>query len=176
MPIILKRSISIDNKDNLTDLEKETIVELLTRFRSRVRELDSKNNIWDANENFFSDQEIYNFYLDAVKDINTGNPRTNLNIYELAREDEGLLIAGSVIMALMAEGLLQLRNQVSYNDSGLSINMFDKTQLYQSWTSFLLNIYFSQKAEFKAYMGTQKENSGFVGIQSEFSIMAPWDY
>ena len=175
MPIILKRSISIDNHENLTDAQKEVVYGLLIRFMSRMKELDSKNNIWGT-DHFFSDQEVYNHYIDAVKDINTGNPRTSFSLYELKNEDEGLLIDGAIIMALMAEGLLQLRNQVSYSDSGLSINMFDKTQLYQSWLGFLINMYMAKKAEFKAYAGTLQPNGGFVGISSEFGYMGNFDY
>ena len=84
MPIILKRSVSIDNHENLTDAQKEVVYSLLIRFRSRMKELDSKNNIWGT-DHFFSDQEIYNHYIDAVKDINTGNPRTSFSLYELKK-------------------------------------------------------------------------------------------
>jgi hypothetical protein len=68
----------------------------------------------------------------------------------------------------MAEGILQLRNQVDYSDSGLTVAMFNKTGMYQGWVGFLLQTYLSDKKAVKSAVIPKSANSGFVGIGTEF--------
>jgi hypothetical protein len=74
----------------------------------------------------------------------------------------------------MGEGLLQLRNQIDYSDSGLTIAMFNKTQLYQSWWGTLVQDYMRAKAAVKSAILPSSANSGFVGMGSEYSYRLWW--
>ena len=104
-----------------------------------------------------------------MSDINGGQPRTTFTLWDFANnEDDTLIVDGAVVFAMIAEGILQVRNQVDFNDSGLSIGMFNKTQLYQGWASFLLQNYMQGKAEFKAAVAAKAQPSMFIGIGSEF--------
>jgi hypothetical protein len=114
----------------------------------------------------YSDDKIIKLFKRSLNDLNGGSPRTNYTLFNFPEDD--LLISGAVIFALISEGILQLRNQVDFSDSGLSINMFNKTGGYQGWAGFLLQQYILDKTAFKATVVPRSANSGFVGIGSEF--------
>lgn len=167
MPLIMKKIYQISG--NYTDEEKGILQDMITGFRVRMSDDDPEKNILNKKKEQYSDNRIVKFLELAVKDVNDGYPRTNYSIFKLYQMGEdSLVVDGAIIFALMAEGMLQLRNQVDYNDSGLSIALFNKTGLYQSWAGLLLQQYMQDKAMFKSSIIPRSANSGFVGVSSEF--------
>lgn len=164
-------------KGNYSEQEKEVFESLIELFRLSVCDDDPNKNILNKKAHEYTDERIIALLKRAMHDINGGFPTTSYSIYEFATQwDNTLIVDGAIVFALIGEGILQLRNQVNFNDSGLSIGMFDKTQLYQSWVSMLLQQYMQAKQEFKAAVTAKLQPSMFVGIGSEFSYNYPWGY
>lgn len=167
MPIIMKRNYSLQG--NYTDEQKVILEKLIGAFRITIGDDDPEKNILNKKMNAYSDDKIIRFLNRAMADLNGGQPRTDFSIWDFAQNwDDTLIVDGAVVFAMMSEGMLQLRNQVDFSDSGLSIGMFNKTQLYQGWGSFLLQSYMQSKAELKAAVIAKSQPSMFVGIGSEF--------
>jgi len=164
MPIVMKRKYSLDG--NYTDEQKERLTSLIDLFRVSISDDDPERNILNKKTSRYSDKQVIKLLERAIKDINGGQPLTKFTIYDFT--DDSLLIDGTVVFSMIAEGILQLSNKVDYSDSGLSIALFNKSPEYQGWAGFLLQNYMRDKAEFKAaYIGTNSP-SIFVGISSEF--------
>lgn len=170
MPIVLKKHFNITG--NYTDSQKLILTELITDFRVRIFDDDPNKNILNSKKEQYTDNKIVGLLKVAIKDVNGGSPQTNYTMFNVPEKD--LLVNGAMVFAMIGEGILQLRNQISYSDSGLSIGMFDKTGQYQSWASFIFQNYLRDKAEFKSSIIVNSENSGFVGISSEFGYRSWW--
>jgi len=80
-----------------------------------------------------------------------------------------LLIYGSTIQVLRSAGILQSRNELAYSSGGVSVRIFDKTQLYQSWINQFIAEYERKKNNFK--ISTNINNAMAGGIASEYSIL-----
>ena len=150
-----------------TPSEKEKMISLFKDFRTQVNDADAELNILNDKKIENSNIKILNYFKRAIRDLNSGAPITKYEITNFP--DEGLLVEGAVIFYLVANGILQLRNQVDFNDSGLSIGLFNKTQLYQGWLGFLLQSYTNAKAEFKAATIAKNQPSMFIGVGSEYA-------
>ena len=154
---------------NFTQQEKETFIELIDDFRVLSADFNPENNIAYRKKSIFTDTQIISFYELAVGDLNSGLPRTNFTALAFGMsQDRSLLVLSAVIFSLISEGILHTRNNVSYNDNGLSVNMFNKGPELQSWAGFLLNTYLQRKADFKRSIVLQKVNAGFSGVASEY--------
>lgn len=174
MPIIMKKKCTIVG--SYTDEQKQILEGLIKLFRTSVFDDDSDKNILDRKISHYTDAKIIALLERAMNDINGGSPVTNFSIYSYIQGgyDNTLIVDGAVIFALIGEGILQLRNQVNFNDSGLSIGLFDKTQLYQSWYSMLLQNYIQGKQTFKGVYLARMQPSIFHGISSEFAYYNNW--
>lgn len=168
MPIIMSKQYSVTG--DYTDKQKQILERLIGMFRLTVGDDDPERNILNKKMSAYSDERIIRLLNRAMSDINGGQPITTYSIWQFSESyDDTLIVDGAVVFALISEGILQLRNQVDFSDSGLSIGMFNKTQLYQGWVSFLLQNYFQAKADLKAAVIAKTQPSMFVGIGSEFS-------
>lgn len=141
--------------------------ELIEDLRAMLSDDDPSKNILNNREEMYSDTKLKLFLKMALRDINAGSPRSTYTFDTLP--DADLAVIGAMIFIYISEGTLQLRNQVSYNDAGLSLNLFDKTGLYQGWASFLLQSYMAGKADLKRGVTASSYGAGFLGIRSEFS-------
>lgn len=167
MPITMKRKYSIEG--SYTEKEKEILTYLVDLFRVSVSDDDPEKNILNNKANEYSDKKIIALLDRAMQDINGGYPLTHFSIIEFAeRWDNTLIVDGAVAFSLIAEGLLQIRNQVDYSDSGLTIALFNKSPQYQGWAGFLMNNYLQAKSEFKRAYTIENQPSIFHGIGSEF--------
>jgi len=80
-----------------------------------------------------------------------------------------LLIYGSTIQVLRSAGILQSRNELAYSSGGVSVRIFDKTQLYQSWINQFIAEYERKKQNFKIAANINSAMAG--GVVSEYSIL-----
>jgi len=80
-----------------------------------------------------------------------------------------LLIYGASIQVLRSAGLLQSRNELAYSSGGVSVRIFDKTQLYQSWIAQFVAEYERKKQNFKIALNINSALAG--GVSSEYSIL-----
>lgn len=80
-----------------------------------------------------------------------------------------LLIYGAAIQTLRSAGILQSRNELAYSSGGVSVRIFDKTQLYQSWIAQFVAEYERKKQNFKISLNINAALAG--GVSSEYSIL-----
>lgn len=140
-------------------------------FRMKVGDYDPEKNVLLGKVLQYSDIEVIRLLNLAVSDINMGYPKTSWTIFNCSDYmDTDMVVNGAVIFAMMKEGILQLRNQIDYSDSGLSIGMFNKSSAYQGWIALLMQEYMMDKKDYKAsILPNQFPNAGFYGIGSEYS-------
>lgn len=150
--------------------EREHIISLFDDFRTEIYDYCADKNILDDKKIVANAKNIHKYFKRAIRDLNTGVPITNYTILNFP--DTGLLVEGAVVFFLISNGILQLRNQLNYNDAGLTISMFDKSGMYMSWVQLLYNMYIQGKTAFKRTETTRKYGAGFYGIGSEFGLMA----
>lgn len=163
----MKKIYSISG--NWTDEEKEVLIELIELFRLRMADDDPEKNLLLGKAKQYSDNRIVSLIKSALSDINSGFPRTNYTVLTFDKlVDDDMLVNGAMVFAMIGEGVLQLRNQIDYSDSGLSIAMFNKTQMYQGWAGFMLQQYIEDKKEVKASVIPRSGNAGFIGVGTEF--------
>ena len=168
MSIVMKKIYAITG--NYTPEEKIILAKDIDLFRLRMSDDDPDKNILNKKISQYTDDVIVKLIYASLGDINSGFPITNFKlVYFNDNIDDDLLVQGAMIFALMREGFLQLRNQVDFNDSGLTIGMFNKTGLYQGWAGFLIQEYMVNKKNIKRSILPMSNNAGFLGISSEFS-------
>lgn len=80
-----------------------------------------------------------------------------------------LLLYGAVIQVLRSAGILQSRNELAYSSGGVSVRIFDKTQLYQSWIAQFVADYERKKSNMKISFNIANALAG--GVASEYSIL-----
>lgn len=85
-----------------------------------------------------------------------------------------MLIYGAAIQTLRSAGLLQSRNELVYSSGGVSVRVFDKTQLYQSWIAQFVAEYERKKQNFKIAQNIGAA-MGNPGVISEYwTLTAYW--
>lgn len=167
MPVVLSKKYSITGK--YTPNELALYKEIIDQVRVRIGDDDPDLNILNNKMLQYNDNQLVQLANTVLNDINNGFPRTRYSILQLYNNVNGnIIIDGIILFSLIREGLLQLRNQIDFNDSGLSISMFNKTGLYQSWYGMLAQNYVRQKEDIKAQVIPSSANAGFYGIGSEF--------
>ena len=123
------------------------MTKLVERFRNRIMDNDPLENILKGDLEF-SDKQIEGFIIEALYDINEAEPRRGQ--FDIQRFPKtSLLLDGAMVMMLQGRGLLHLRNQVSYNDAGFSVNLDDKSGFYAQWLAQMKNSYLMDRKEFK---------------------------
>lgn len=146
----------------MTEYSPEMTI-LIKRFRNRILDSDPLENILKGDLEF-SDERIEGFIIEALYDINEMEPRTKLTIQRFPKT--ALLLDGALVKMLIGRGLLHLRNQISYSDAGLSVNLDDKSGYYSQWLAQLSTKYEQDKQRFKASLVPR-----FRGVHSP---MARW--
>ena len=154
--------------------EAEKLADLINSLRIQIGDKVASKNILNGGKQEYTDSELEDFLKEGVKDINRGRPKLSYTIYDLP--DDDLIVKSAMFIWMFAEGIVQLRNQLDYSDSGFTISMFNKTSGYQSWASLLLQTYMMDKTEFRqSQIINANGNAGFYGISSEFGLMAGGD-
>lgn len=81
-----------------------------------------------------------------------------------------LLREGAVIRILESVGLLQTRNQLSYSDGGISVQVSDKAPLLLQWIQLFRGSYERKKDRMKASMNIEQGMAG-TGTFSEYFVI-----
>ena len=109
--------------------------------------------------------EMLTFALEmAISDWNSTNPLispvTMGNYPSLY-----LLMHGAVIQIMKSQGIVQTRNQLSYQAGGSSFSRHDKGPAYQSWAVNFANEYEVKKRNIKMHCNVAR---GWGGANSEY--------
>lgn len=83
-----------------------------------------------------------------------------------------LLLYGATIQTLRSAGLLQSRNELTYSSGGVSVRIFDKTQLYQSWINAFVAEYEQKKMNYKKSLNISMALAN--GVRSEYWTLATY--
>ena len=173
MSVVLSKVYNISG--NYTDEEKEIYKNLIDDFRLAIADDIPEKNVTIGKIYQYTDNQIISLMQRALRDLNCGYPKSNRTLAEMYNENENVLIMGAIVFSLLREGIFQLRNQIDFSDSGLSIAMFNKTTLYQSWYGSLLNQYLQDKQNYKDSIIPSSLDAGFKGIMSEFGYRNQFD-
>ena len=121
--------------------------ELIQRFRTRIYDTDPLKNILNNQQLEFSDEQVAAYIIEGLYDINEAEPRTKFKLNRFPKTS--LLLDAALIYMLRSKGLIHLRNQLSYNDAGFSVNLDDKSGHYAQWMSQEYAMYSQSLKEFK---------------------------
>ena len=80
-----------------------------------------------------------------------------------------LMMYGGAVHALRSAGILQSRNELAYSSGGVSVRIFDKTQLYQSWIQQFVAEYEQKKTNYK--ISANIRGALGSGVASEYSLL-----
>jgi hypothetical protein len=99
----------------------------------------------------WTDQQLYMYLVQAVADINAEPPHTSYDIDSFPSKLDACVVTGGMIFALIAESILQVGENFSYSDNGISLNI-NLQQGYQSIAQMLLQGYTQLKKDIKRAM------------------------
>ena len=102
----------------------------------------------------------------AIDDWNATAPITNTTL--ATWPSLKLLIEGAAIQFLIMAGFIQSRNRLNYNAGGVSVQVSDKAQEYQSWIQWLVNDYETKKLNMKKFNNIESGMDG-DGVNSEYN-------
>lgn len=131
---------------------------LVNRLRNRLLDVDPALNIL-TEELEFTDDRLLNYIEEARYEINEEAPVTYFGLHEFP--NTSLLLQGATVFVLKARAVLHLRNQITYNDAGLSVGIEDKAMYYQQMAA-------AEETKYQTMLRTFKSTQipSFVGIDS----------
>lgn len=102
----------------------------------------------DETKRKYTDTELTSYIENAIWDINGTPPIFTYFTIESwstnVPEWQGLIIQGSMIFALISQGIFEIGKEFGYSDNGISINI-DRSGKYQSMANMLMTQYMRQK-------------------------------
>jgi hypothetical protein len=136
----------------------EPMATYVRRFRRKVLDNDPLKQILNSYKQEFSDDDLVGWIEESCYMINETEPQTGYSIEQFPKTS--LLLDGALMQMLEAKGLLHLRNQLSYNDAGFSVNLDDKSGAYAQWLSQKTMMFNQELVRFK------RRPPRFVGVGS----------
>lgn len=150
----------------MAESEARTLArKLLRRF---VRDYPELNRLLRAQEHSLEDIDLA---LDlTVAEYNTKNPPmpdVTIDTYPSL----WLLLHGGAVHLIRSAGILQARNRLPYSSGGISVRMFDKTELYMAWAREFIADYQSTLIESKVAANIR---GGWGGVHSAYWSLGWW--
>lgn len=136
----------------------EPMATYVSRFRRKILDNDPLKQILNNYQQEFSDDDLSGWITEAWYAINETEPQTSYALDQFPKTV--LLLDGAILQMCEAKGLLHLRNQVSYNDAGFSVNLDDKFSAYAQWLTLKEQTYLTELTRFK------RRPPGFMGVGS----------
>jgi hypothetical protein len=157
MPTTLEPTTLFSNEDfheqEITDRERELIHHLRVMLKDVPDDVYRSLNtlVEEQRGERWTDMQLLVYINQAVADINAEPPHTIYGIEDFPEQWKACIMNGSVIFALIAEGILQNGEQFSYSDNGISLSI-NLAQGYQSMAQMLLTGYTQLKKDIKRAM------------------------
>ncbi len=115
-----------------------------------------------------SDEELLTYAIEmAISDWNSTTPvlsPVDIQNYPSLY----LLMHGAAIQLLKSQGLMQARNELTYQAGGSAFTRFNKTGHYMNWMINFANEYEMKKRNLKIQ---QNVNRGWGGVYSEYDVL-----
>ena len=138
----------------------DNMARMVERLRLKLYDVDASLNLLDGRLEF-EDARLEGFIRESLDKTNDEAPQTNYGIGNFP--NRSVLVQGAFVHALKARAILHLRNQVNYNDAGLSVGIEDKHALY-------LQVAQMEEQEYQRMLRVYKstEVPSMIGIDSPF--------
>ena len=133
-------------------------------LRDFLRDKVEQNKLIEGEET--SDALIQTAIDDAIDDYNINPPASSFTNEDFP--SKSLLKIGATLWVLRSAGLGMSRNHLTYQDGGMSVEISEKTMLYQSWIQ-----HFEVKWErlMKASKTEANLRAGWGGVGSSYGSM-----
>jgi len=141
--------------------------EMIAYVRLYMRDFPELNRLTAGYEN--SPRMIAWAIADALDDWNTTPPFIGAASIE-SFPSQSLLCRGAVINLLESVGMLQMRNQLTFSDGGITVSVNDKAPMIMQWVSMMKASYEDKKVRMKSSMNVEMAMDG-TGHHSEYSIV-----
>lgn len=137
----------------LTDRERELVHTLRVMLKDLPDDVFRSLNtlVEEQRGERWSDMQLLVYINQAVSDLNAEPPHTIFSVEDFPTHLKACVINGSMIFALIAEGIFQQGEQFSYSDNGISLSV-NLAQGYQSMAQMLLTGYIQMKKDIKRAM------------------------
>lgn len=152
MAIILE-SFDEFQSSPMTDRERELLHILRTMLKDFDHDVYRSLNtlIEEQRGERWSDAQLLIYLNQAVSDINAEPPHTIYDLSNFPEAYKSCVINGAVIFALIGESIIQVGEQFSYSDNGISLSI-NQASGYQSLAQMLLSGYTQMKKDIKRAM------------------------
>ncbi len=148
-------AVILQSKDNYSTLgftqkEREMIYHLRVMLKDLPDETFRSLNtlVEEQKGERWTDMQLLVYLNQAIGDINNEPPYTGYTLNNFPPSWNAAVINGSMIFALISEGILQIGETFSYSDNGISLSI-DLAQRYQSMAQMLLSSYTQLKLSMK---------------------------
>lgn len=130
-------------------------------LRNFLRDKEPLNRLLDFDLES-SDEELGQALDYAIDEINVAPPVLSKE-YEIdSFPHKSLLLRGAAIWLLQSAGILQSRNQLSYSDGGVTVEVSNKAGQYQSWIQSFSQQFYRQLRSFKLSENMDRAWGGFT--------------
>ena len=153
----------------MTPLPEESarMNEMVAYVRLYMRDFPELNRLTQGHES--SPRMIAWAIIDALDDWNTTPPF--LGDCTLASfPSRHMLCRGAVISLLEGVAMLQMRNQLSFSDGGITVSVNDKAPMLMQWLSMMKAAYEDKKVKMKSSQNVEMAMGG-SGHHSEYSAI-----
>lgn len=96
----------------------------------------------------FTSIDVAEYISNALRDFNATPPTTQIHLEEISDVYKEVLVMGSIIQALIAQGLLAVDQDFQYNDNGIALTIDHNSKL-MGWYQQLLQTYITKKRMYK---------------------------
>lgn len=139
----------------------------IQELRDFLRDKVELNSLIGKEES--DDSSLADAIEDAIDDYNTTPPLTIFNDENFP--SKSLLKIGATLWILRSAGMEMSRNHLTYQDGGMSVEVKEKTQLYQSWLQNFEDLWERKKRAMKLEVNLQ---AGWGGVGSPYGGVSGW--
>lgn len=179
MPIILESVIDSNDNQIYTPREKELLHQLRTMLKDTPHEvLHTLNTLVEEQRGErWTDMQLYMYLNQAISDINAEPAHSNYDLNNFPNAWKACVINGAMVFALVAESVLQVGEQFSYSDNGISLNV-NLAQGFQSVGQMLLSGYVEMRKNIKRAMRPHAAGikSGSPAVKIRSYAPRQWTY
>ncbi len=141
--------------------------EMISYVRLYMRDFPELNRLTQGYES--SPRMIAWAIVDALDDWNTTPPFLGACSIE-DFPSKHLLCRGATIALLESISLLQMRNQLTFSDGGITVSVNDKAPMIMQWMSMMKASYEDKKVKMKSSMNVEMAMDG-IGHTSEYFVV-----
>lgn len=141
---------------------------MVDALRQFLRDYAELNRLIAGEES--DDRSLAFAILDGLDDFNTSPPVTTYTLNNFPSRH--ILLRLGAISVLESVGLLQTRNQLSFNDGSGVMSLSDKTPLIMSWLQMFKNTTEEKKRNLKVALNIEDALAASTGLETEYGIVS----